>query len=228
MEKLSYFCSNKTTIKQEMSYKHIVFDVDGTLVDNEKAVISTWQETILQLTGRTYEAKKLAFVMGVNSETALKELGLSHADEVFKTWENIYLKHQDEVQLFEDIEFTLRKLQDEGYQLGIVTSRTRYELCNDPTLANLLPCFQQIICVSDTTEPKPSPAPLLAYLKKSNAAANETLYIGDSFNDALCANAANVAFAWAAWSDNDPTIANKAKYILHTPKDLFLQNILNK
>ena len=211
-----------------MSYKHIVFDVDGTLVDNEKAVISTWQETILQLTGRTYEAKKLAFVMGVNSETALKELGLSHADEVFKTWENIYLKHQDEVQLFEDIEFTLRKLQDEGYQLGIVTSRTRYELCNDPTLANLLPCFQQIICVSDTTEPKPSPAPLLAYLQKSNAAANETLYIGDSLNDALCANAANVAFAWAAWSDNDPTIANKAKYILHTPKDLFLQNILNK
>ena len=37
-----------------MEYKHLVFDIDGTLVDNEKAVLSTWQETILQLFGKRY------------------------------------------------------------------------------------------------------------------------------------------------------------------------------
>ena len=32
-----------------MKYKHLIFDIDGTLVNNEKAVIATWQETITQL-----------------------------------------------------------------------------------------------------------------------------------------------------------------------------------
>ena len=37
-----------------MKYKHILFDVDGTLVDNESAVINTWQQTIEELLGKHF------------------------------------------------------------------------------------------------------------------------------------------------------------------------------
>ncbi len=38
-----------------MKYKHILFDIDGTLVDNESAVINTWQQTIEKLFGKHFE-----------------------------------------------------------------------------------------------------------------------------------------------------------------------------
>ena len=52
-----------------MEYKHLVFDIDGTLVDNEKAVLATWQETILQLFGKHYETSELNFVLGIPGVT---------------------------------------------------------------------------------------------------------------------------------------------------------------
>jgi len=52
-----------------MGYKHLVFDIDGTLVDNEKAVLATWQETILQLFGKHYETSELNFVLGIPGVT---------------------------------------------------------------------------------------------------------------------------------------------------------------
>ncbi len=35
-----------------MKYKHIVFDIDGTLIDTEYAVLYSLQETIRALSGR--------------------------------------------------------------------------------------------------------------------------------------------------------------------------------
>ena len=36
-----------------MKYKHIVFDIDGTLIDTEYAVINSLIKTITEITGRT-------------------------------------------------------------------------------------------------------------------------------------------------------------------------------
>ena len=37
-----------------MKYKQIVFDIDGTLVDNEKAIIYSLQEALRKETGKQY------------------------------------------------------------------------------------------------------------------------------------------------------------------------------
>lgn len=182
-----------------MKYKHIVFDVDGTLVDNATAVLKTWQDTIKQVTGRTYTAEELGFVMGISSNKAIEQLGLTPNRHLFKLWEANYKKHYNEVKLFKDITSVLNHLKKEGYTLGIVTSRTHYELSEDEVMKAILPFFDTKICVEDASQPKPSPAPLLAYIAQSNAVANEILYIGDTLNDATCAKAANIHFVWAAW-----------------------------
>ena len=59
-----------------MKYKHILFDVDGTLVDNESAVINTWQQTIEELLGKHFEKKELDFVLGIPGVTTMQKLGL--------------------------------------------------------------------------------------------------------------------------------------------------------
>lgn len=46
-----------------MRYRQIVFDVDGTLVDTEQAVICSLQDTLAQMTGQRAEAKELTFAL---------------------------------------------------------------------------------------------------------------------------------------------------------------------
>ena len=41
-----------------MRYKEIVFDVDGTLIDTEYAVLHSLQDTVCQFTGETPEIGK--------------------------------------------------------------------------------------------------------------------------------------------------------------------------
>ena len=57
-----------------MKYKHIVFDIDGTLIDTEYAVLHSLQETIRALSGREIPCSELKFALGITGIDALKKL----------------------------------------------------------------------------------------------------------------------------------------------------------
>ena len=48
-----------------MRYKEIVFDVDGTLIDTEYAVLHSLQDTVCHFTGKTPEIESLTFALGI-------------------------------------------------------------------------------------------------------------------------------------------------------------------
>ena len=47
-----------------MKYKHIVFDIDGTLIDTEYAVINSLIKTITEITGSAPQYESLKFALG--------------------------------------------------------------------------------------------------------------------------------------------------------------------
>lgn len=51
-----------------MGYKQIVFDVDGTLIDTEYAVIHSLQDTIRAINGKIISDKELTFALGITGE----------------------------------------------------------------------------------------------------------------------------------------------------------------
>ena len=59
-----------------MKYKHIVFDIDGTLIDTEYAVLHSLQETIKGLSGREIPCSELRFALGITGTDALKKLAI--------------------------------------------------------------------------------------------------------------------------------------------------------
>lgn len=80
-----------------MKYKHILFDVDGTLVDNESAVINTWQQTIEELLGKHFEKNELDFVLGIPGVTTMQKLGIENPDKAFELWNRNFQKHRSEM-----------------------------------------------------------------------------------------------------------------------------------
>lgn len=202
-----------------MGYKHLIFDIDGTLVDNEKVVIATWQETILQLFGKHYETSDLNFVLGIPGVTTMERLGAENPQEAFVVWGQNFIKHKAEIELFPHIEHTIAALKSKGLDLGLVTSRTHDELNNDFALGEIIEHFDTIICVTDAPRPKPNPDPLLVYLERCGLSPDEVLYIGDSDYDYHCAKNAKVDFGVASWGDNRISHTD-ARFSFNSPMDI--------
>ena len=204
-------------------YKHIVFDVDGTLINTEHAVLHSLKDALLEVTGKNYHVSDLTFALGITGETTLKRLNIENIAFVNDLWNKYLDKYRDMVCVFDGIQELLNKLNP-LYSIGIVTSKTKNEFKNDFSCFGLDEFFNIIICADDTEKHKPNPEPLLKYMKLSKTNNNEILYIGDSIYDMQCANSANVDFAFAKWGNKYQTL--NAEFVLEKPSDLLV--LVNK
>lgn len=73
-----------------MGYKQIVFDVDGTLIDTEYAVIHSLQDTIRAINGKIISDKELTFALGITGENALRRLGVSDIASALSMWDKTW------------------------------------------------------------------------------------------------------------------------------------------
>ncbi len=199
------------------NYNHIVFDVDGTLVDNEYAILCGLYSTLLK-SNIQFQADSLSFVLGIPSKDALNQLGINDP-AIEKLWNKQIKEMAIPVQLFEDIEETLIKLKSLNISLGIVTSKTKQEYIDGVQDLGIDRYFDTFIFSEMTSKHKPSAEPLLKYMEMTKSKPSEILYVGDSHSDKECASNAEVDFAAIQWGS--PRIKKlTGHYDLITPFDL--------
>ena len=200
-------------------YKHIIFDIDGTLIDTEYAVIHSLIETVTEITGSTPQYENLKFVLGITGRKALEQLKIQDIEKGLKLWDINMKLYQHTIKPFPNIKECLSALMQKGYSLGIVTSKRRIEYQLDFEPLGLAKYFTTVICADDTHEHKPNAAPLLAYLAKANVNIQDSIYIGDSIYDIQCATNAGMDFGLALWANNisSPT---QLTHCFKTPSDI--------
>lgn len=201
-----------------MKYKHIVFDVDGTLIDTEYAVLHSLQETLRVLIGKEVPCDELKFALGITGIDALKILDIKDIPSAMELWENKLCEYSDNTKPFDGIEELLKNLLNLGYKIGVVTSRTREEFDHEFCRLGISHYFTTTVCADDTKEHKPNAGPLLKYMQLSNTDDEKVLYIGDSEYDSKCAQNAGTDFALAVWGSHNKLV--KADYFLERPADL--------
>jgi HAD superfamily hydrolase (TIGR01549 family) len=203
-----------------MNYSHIIFDIDGTMLDTENAVLISLQDTLKEIENSNYDLNELRFVLGIPGITALNKLNLKNAEHAYFIWNEHLKKHLDAVVLFPGIEELVINLKQKGVNLGIITSKNRFEFNQDFVPFGLADFFKTVICMEDSERPKPSADPMLAYLKKTGISSKEALYIGDTAYDRQCANAAGVDFGLALWGYNAPEKI-QAEYYFDKPEEVW-------
>ena len=204
-------------------YKHILFDIDGTLIDTEEAILQSLQDTVREMLHKDIETQELKFALGIPGSAALRKLGITDTERANDRWNEHLLKYKSRIRLFDGIPELLSSLKTNGCKLGIVTSKTRNEYAADfaaPFFA-LSDYFGTVICVEDAARPKPYPDPLLTYLNTAHIHAGDAVYIGDTVYDSQCAKNAGLDFGLAAWG-NAGAQEIPANYLFKTPADVLL------
>lgn len=200
-----------------MKYSHIVFDVDGTLIDTFYSNMQSLQDTLRDLTGEVYPLEELGRFFGIPGMETAVQLGLDDPAGALAQWvENLQrYRHTDRV--YDGIPELLETLSRAGLALGVVTSRTRAEFDADFSTLPIARYFQTTITASDTVRHKPEPDPLLEYIRQTGCEKGQVLFIGDSPYDMQCAAAAGVASGLAGWGATGP---RPCTHYFETPEEV--------
>mgnify|MGYP001778187049 FL=1 len=201
-------------------YSHILFDLDGTLVDTHDVDVISLYEVVKEYFPDTLETvESLGRVFGLPAYEALKCIGFSEdkIPEVYAKWCRAIESRAGTVKLFDGVLAVLDILKKRGVKLGIITSRKRadygkYGILGDYIPLELSPYFIKAVCSDDVKNPKPSPDSLLKYMQDTGAKPQEILFIGDTKTDCECADQAGVDFALALWGYTQREHLNCAYY----------------
>ena len=204
--------------------RHIVFDIDGTLINTAFANLCSLRDAVRHYTGKDHSHEELTFSLGRSAVDTMKILGVDPSlyEAVVKMWEESLQNYTDTIQYFPGIPDVVRKIHEMGYPIGIVTSQSRGEFLSFAILDQLRPYFGVVINAEDTAKHKPNPDPLLKYAELAGADISEVTYIGDSPYDKACALSAGAKFILAPWGSSQPVEVDP-EFRAESPED-----ILNK
>ena len=186
--------------------RHVVFDIDGTLINTALANLCSLRDAVRHYTGKDYSHEDLKFSLGRSAVDTMKilEVDPSLYEAVVTMWEESLQNYADTIHYFPGIPQVVKELYDSGYPLGIVTSQSRAEFTSFAILDELRPYFGVTICAGDTEKHKPNPDPLLKYAERAGVDISEVTYIGDSPYDKACAVSAGAKFILAPWGSSQP------------------------
>lgn len=204
--------------RQALPYHNLIFDLDGTLIDTENAVLKTWQLTLKKYHYR-YSLDELRCVLGITTKSALNLLHVTVDAYFEQNWMKNYERFAAEADFFPGTKEMLSALKSCGCSTGVVTSRCRKEYNDYFGIFHLEKLFDRIVCADDTARHKPDPAPLYKYAKLEKADLSACIYIGDMPTDMECAKKAGIAAGLVLWNHSG-ILCREADFLFRTPDEL--------
>ena len=182
----------------------IAFDWDGTLYDSTRLIVRCIQAAVVDVGGARPSDSDAAWVIGLGLGEALARVAPDVAREKYPElgarYRHHYMRHHDDLVLFDGVLPMLDALRTRGHKLAVATGKSRSGL--DAALATTaLQGRFHGSRTADETFGKPHPRMLLELMEEQGATPERTLMIGDTTHDlqlARNAGCASVAVSYGA------------------------------
>lgn len=211
-----------------MTYKAVVFDLDGTLVNSIEDLADAMN---MVLEGNNYPTHNYAaykyFVGSGIRSLVIKALPENHRDDTqittcFDAMMAIYSKQcTNKTKPYDGILEVLNQLKARQLKLSVLSNKAD-ALTKKVVLALFPGYFEPVLGLKIEAHKKPNPVVALQICKALNVLPEETILVGDTAIDMQTANNANMLAVGVPWGfrDKKELIENDAKHILNHPLDL--------
>lgn len=187
----------------------VIFDIDGTLVDSNRAHAESWAET-LRSYGYSVSADQVQPLIGMGGDKLLPKLiGVDiESDEGKKYSEHrtrlFFEEYFPSLRAFPGTRALAQRLHDDGHVLVVASSASEEELEKLLGLAGIKDLLTDATSSDDAERSKPDPDIVHAAIRQSGLPARELVMIGDTPYDVEAAKRAGVriiAVRSGGWDD---------------------------
>lgn len=207
--------------------KAIIYDIGGTLVKTDTAVIGALEYALKENGIYIYDKERIINSLGRSSlhNITLAVTSSYKGDDtdivikhVHKSYEKIFPQQMiAHAKVFPGVTDSLSKLKKLGFQQAILTGFVKKEAELILTKLRLVPYFSVIITVDQVHNLRPNPEALKRAMEKLNCSENECIYIGDTIADIQMAKNAGVTMICVRTGVQNNTLLKQEKpdYFLH-------------
>ncbi|SFM09488.1 HAD family hydrolase [Variovorax sp. OV329] len=164
----------------------IAFDWDGTLYDSTQIIVRCIQAAVVDVGGARPSDTDAAWVIGLGLGEALARVApdvpRDKYPELGSRYRHHYLRHHDDLVLFDGVLPLLDVLRGRGYKLAVATGKSRSGL-NAALATTALQGRFDGSRTADETLGKPHPRMLLELMEEQGTSPERTLMIGDTTHD---------------------------------------------
>lgn len=207
-----------------LKYDTILFDLDGTLVDTNELILTSFLHVLGQhFPGRYRREDIIPHMGGTLFEQMERFGGMEMRDVLVQAYrEHNERIHDDYIKPFHHVNETLEELKKLGVKMAIVTTKQRKTAEMGAKLFEIDQYMSAFIAYESTDKHKPSPDPLLKAMELVKADPSKTLMVGDSHFDIQAAHNAGIDSAGVAWSLKGSEFLKQyhPTYIVDDMKDL--------
>ncbi|WP_309906183.1 HAD-IIIA family hydrolase [Variovorax soli] len=203
----------------------IAFDWDGTLYDSTRLIVRCIQAAVVDVGGAKPSENDAAWVIGLGLSEALARAAPDVPQEKYAElgarYRHHYLKHQDDIVLFDGVLPMLDALRVRGHKLAVATGKSRRGLNEALATVALRERFDASR-TADETFGKPHPRMLLELMEEMEVPAERTLMIGDTTHDLQLAINAGCARVGVSYGAHEPETFDPLQplYVAHSVSGL--------
>jgi phosphoglycolate phosphatase len=210
-----------------MKIANILFDLDGTLTDSKLGITKSIQYALERLGRSVLQADDLLWCIGPNLRESFKKILKSDDDTAGEavTFYREYYKDKGKFEndVYSGIPEVLEELNEEGFNLFVVTSKPYVFAIEIVTHFDLLRFFKRVYG-SELDGKFVDKVDLIAHmLRAEKISAGETVIVGDNSNDIIGARkngifSIGVTYGYGTRED---LIESGADFIVDSPEGIF-------
>lgn len=205
------------------SINTVLFDLDGTLIDTNELIISSFLHTLEIYHPGQYKRADVMPFMGPSLIETFSAINEEKVDEMVKTYRQYNISNHDLlVREFEGVYETVSALKERNYKVGIVSTKMLNVILMGLKLTKMDHFFETIIALDHVSHPKPHPEPIFKALELLNASPETAIMVGDNYHDVLAGKNAGTKTAGVAWAakGRESLEIYHPDYILDNMRDL--------
>ena len=179
-----------------MSWRLIVFDWDGTLMDSMARIVATAEAAIARLKYPTRSADQIRNIIGLGLKECwgalYPELSEDEYGEFVAAYRDCWRADGfPESTLYPGASDVLHALKNKGHALAVATGKGRLGLDRELKQTGTHDLFAAT-CTADESVSKPDPQMLESIMRETGVSPNQTLMVGDTEYDLEMARNARV------------------------------------